>query len=323
MKRPSFFLSGLLVILTFLFACSSPSQPSNQTPAETEESTSNESNLEVETETQAVIAEIEAKQESQANDLDTLHQVIDSWNQALNEQDYALLESLYADQVVFYTTEKSKSAVVDSKRSYLEKHPDYQQKVLNLNFQYPSNLSQTAACHFQKVYGNGALTDTVEAVLHLKMNPSGYIIVKESDDPSEIANAKAATAADLPDGKYSFTHHYWLDTRESEVLGHDFVPYYNILSVEKTADALEAGFYYYSGSMRTYTDFTCKDAKLEAGILTFLAAPINQFSEEEQEFRDEDYQYFKFKVLNDREVVLLQNDTWFSEDAGDRYWLED
>lgn len=247
---------------------------------------------------------IEEKQANEKRNLDSIYDVVNQWNQGLNQADYALLAQVYGDPVTFYTTQKSRSALIDSKRSYLEKHPDFQQKIEFLSVQYPRNLDNIARCEFTKSYGNGAYTDKVEAVLHIQQTPGDYRIVKESDRPSEMMVVRKMPTADLRYGSYTFTYDFWLDTRDDETLGHDFVPYYDVLKLDYQADSLEVTYYSYNGSMRVVTGFWVKEARLSDGYLTFKGAAEDPWTErEEADYTEEEYLDFRFKILGTQEVV--------------------
>ena len=255
------------------------------------------------------------------NSLDSIKMTIGWWNNAININAVIALHNLYDDEVQFYREKVQKPDLVQSKRTWLNEHPDYSQEIKIREIQYPSEAKGTIRCLFIKEYKDGNELKKVNSILELKLIDGRYLITKESDVPTEISLIKDEIAQDLDTGELFFQHDYWLDTRDSEVLGHDFVPYYMGVTISN-GETLKVELDSYSGSLREHRDYVTKEAVFKDGFLSFKAGPLyERFGGEEdiEAIKEEDYQYFKFKVLN-KNIALVATDGWFEELVGTRFW---
>ena len=255
------------------------------------------------------------------NSLDSIQSVVEQWNKAINESDFKLMERLYAEKIQFYTTKLSRSEVIRSKREWLKKHSNYVQKIELDEVQYPSENSGIIRCIFRKHFTKNGELKEVNGILELTYLNGEYFITKESDRVTEMVIIEQTQPSNLSKGSYSFQHDYWLDTREHEVLGHDFVPYYIDVSIHLTG-TLKVDLTSYSGGLRETRDYITKDAILENGFLSFRAAPIFLGERDPEDYswiKEEEYHLYKFKVF-DGAIALVETDSWFTEMVGSYFW---
>lgn len=298
--------SGLI-----LFSCSDSGKEQPASESKNLESTdSTELNI-PEVEMDPVIA---LRLEEQKNDIDSIQHVVEQWNKAINEKDYAFLQTLYAPHPKFYLKEFTPSGIVSSKRTWLEKHPEYRQEILGLQVQYPTNDEGTIRCAFRKVLHTKEATDSVWALLDLHYANGQYLIHKESDQASELVLHRTPTQKGIP-ATATYMYDYWLDTRNDQALAHSFVPYYMVLSYDQT----DTSFYWYSGSLRSVTDFYLRNFNVENGFLSFEAAPIWPGREDDIP-EEEDFMYFRFSILKDELAFIEHRNGWFDDLLGARLW---
>lgn len=304
-----FALTGLL----FLFAaCQSGDAASEHEAASTpEDSTGVESTVRVE--------EIHKERlEAQKNDLDSIQLIVETWNRSLNERNPQLMELVYAKQVQFYKKSMQRADIIAAKQKALDKSPNYAQSIRRLAVNYPSNRPDIISCEFYKRWSDGTKTDSVLAILEIKLIGKEYRIVKESDFVTELNLVREMPTAPLPEGTHTYMYDYWEDTREHEVLAHDFVPYYMTLVVHRDGDEVDLELSWYSGSLRWITDFAVRSVRFTDSHLTFDAAP--RLSPEGGDEDLGDYQHFSFRLLKNGEIALVENDDWFEEMRGVRLW---
>ena len=255
------------------------------------------------------------------NSLDSIQSVVELWNEAINASDFKLMEQLYAEKIQFYTTKLSRSEVIQSKREWLKKHANYKQKIELDEVQYPSENSDIIRCIFRKHFALSGEQKEVNGILELTYLKGEYVIIKESDRVTEMLVIKKTPPSSLSEGSYSFQHDYWLDTREHEALGHDFVPYNIGVSIQLT-DTLKVDLTSYSGGLRETRDYITKDATLENGFISFRAAPIFLGENDPEDYswiKEADYHFYKFKVF-DGTIALVETDGWFTEMIGSYFW---
>lgn len=269
----------------------------------------------VEAVSQEEIQEVHAARlEEQKNDLDSIQYLVEAWNRSLNENDPELMLLVYGSQVQYYKKSMKRSEVIEAKKRALAKSADYEQSIVNLAVHYPSDRPGVIRCEFDKAWSTGGKSDTVKALLEIELVKEQYRIVKEGDYTTEIAMIKEAKAKALPEGQYSFLYDYWLDTREDEVLAHDFVPYYLSVLVDNRGENPDVILSWYSGSFRQSFDFKIRNVRLDGQYLRFEGAAMMVPGDEEDL---DDFQSFTFKLLGD-EIALLENDGWFSDMLGIR-----
>lgn len=251
--------------------------------------------------------------ENQRNSLDSIQGTLELWNTGLNEKSPQKLANVYAGEVQFYKQSRLFEEVIEMKIEALRKAPDYCQKMEAIQVQYPSDKESVVRCVFDKTYKTGGKENTVSAVIEMQLINGTYRIIKESDQATELALINEAETRGVLEYTF-FSYHYWLDTRDDNVLAHDFVPYYMELGFDP--EKMEISMHWYSGSLRSITDFAVADIFMEDGYLSFKASAISTF-DENPTFDKDDYQTFTFKCL-DGELALINNDGWFSDLEGIR-----
>lgn len=254
--------------------------------------------------------------------LDSVVQVLNTWNRALVHKDYEKLRQCYVYAVNFYTHKTSRTDLIKEKKKWLDKNPDYRQEIKDVEVRHPRNAKDTIHCVFTKLYRAKAEVkqDSARAVIYLVKNQRSYKIFKESDMASERATARILPARKLPYGEYTFLHDYWLDTRAHKILAHNFVAYYTGVKFRYFKNELWVELYSYSGSMRMTVDYRTKDARFENGILSFRAA-IEPIGETAHQLAEKDYHTFSFKVLDPETMVLTKANQWkYLEGA--KFWIK-
>lgn len=307
-----------LITLGALVSCKQTPDTENTSSNETIQETSteivdNENDDSITENTAELDAAHEEIIEDQRNSLDSIQETLELWNTGLNENSPQKLADVYAGEVQFYKQSRLFEEVIEMKIEALRKAPDYRQKMEAIQVQYPSDKEDVVRCVFNKTYETGGKENTVSAVIEMKLIDGSYRITKESDQATELALINEAETRGVLDYTF-FSYHYWLDTRDDKVLAHDFVPYYMELGFDP--EKMEISMHWYSGSLRSITDFAVADIFMEDGFLSFKASAISTF-DGDQEFDKEDYQTFTFKCL-DGELALIKNDGWFSNLEGIR-----
>lgn len=262
------------------------------------------------------------EKEKLQNSLDSIKMTIKRWSDAINIEDVAELDEFYDDRVQFYRRSVRKKDLIASKTLWLESQADYSQTIEIREIQYPAEAQGTIRCLFDKMFKKKNEDQTVRSILELQLIDGRYLITKESDVPTEISLINDEKAQGLPKGKHFFQHDYWLDTRDHEVLAHEFVPYYIGVTIHNS-DSFYIEFNSYSGGLREYREYVTKDAVLKDGFLSFKAAPwwYEKWGDEVDlsVLKEEDYQFHKFKILN-KNIALVECDGWFEEMVGTRFW---
>lgn len=306
------FLFVSIVCIGLFTSCGSDPAAEN---SENEDETTEE--IAAEAVSQEEIQEVHAARlEEQKNDLDSIQYLVETWNQSLNENDPELMLLVYGSQVQYYKKSLKRQEVINAKKSALAKSPDYKQSVVNLGVHYPSDRPNVIRCEFDKAWSSGGKSDTVRALLEIELVNKQYRIVKEGDYATEIAMIKEAKTKALSKGQHTYLYDYWLDTREEEVLAHDFVPYYLSVTVDNSGENPRVDVNWYSGAFRQSFDFVTRNVRLDGQYLRFEGAAIMMPGDEEDL---SDYQSFAFKLLGE-EIALIENNGWFSEMLGIRLW---
>lgn len=263
---------------------------------------------------------------SELNSKDSILAFLNDWNQTILDRDYLKLEKNYASEVSYYGQKKDAALICSGKRSWLEKHPDYSQELESIEIRWAENFPEIQQCVFDKVYSSDGNTQTVKAILELKKIGNRYIIVKESDYPSELKATLKVPASDISKGTHSYTRSYVLDIRRDTILNlaHDFIGYDLGFSLDIGERIIANSMTYYSGSMRETTEFDLTDIELSNGFLTFYANPLPAYdNEDEDNWTTHEYQYFKFKIISDSELMLIETDGWFTDMIGERFFTLD
>jgi hypothetical protein len=256
--------------------------------------------------------------EAQKNDLDSIQLIVETWNRSLNERNPNLMELVYAKEVQFYKKRMKQSEIIAAKQRALDKAPAYKQSIRRLAVNYPMKRPDIISCEFYKRWTDGNKTDSVLAILEIEFIDGEYRIVKESDFVTELNLVRETPTKALADGEYVFMYDYWEDTREHEILAHDFSPYYMTLIVRKEGKKATVELSWYSGALRWVNDFAIRNVSLNDSYLNFEAAARMSPVDEDEDL--DSYQHFSFRLLNTGEVALEENNGWFEEMRGVRLW---
>ena len=256
--------------------------------------------------------------EAQKNDLDSIQLVVETWNRSLNERNTELMELVYANKVQFYKKTLARSEIIAAKQRALDKTPSYKQSIRRLAINYPSNRPDIISCEFYKRWNDGNKTDSVLAILEIEFINGEYRIVKESDFVTELNLVRESPTRTLPEGTFTYMYDYWEDTREHELLAHDFVPYYMTVIVSRKGNKADVQLSWYSGALRWNTDFAVRRVSINDSYLNFEAAARMSPDDEEEDL--DNYQHFSFRLLKSGEIALEENDGWFEEMRGVRLW---
>ena len=208
-----------------------------------------------------IIEKAEVLTNKNENSLDSIKSVVKNWNDAINNGGFEKLEGFYTETVRYYLKSISKSELIASKRNWLNKNTGYSQSYEIRAIQYPTYSEEhIIECVFDKYlsYNDGAKLDTVRSILEFRYFEGEYFITKESDQVSEIRSIKQERAQGISEGPHTFDNHRWVDMRDNDALGHNFVPYYTVLTFY-IEDTLSVDMYSYSGSLREVRPYMTKN----------------------------------------------------------------
>jgi ketosteroid isomerase-like protein len=114
-----------------------------------------------------------------------LIQLIQKWDKLHNTCDFKNLLNLYADQVCLYSNNCPKNQVVENKKIFIKKYPDFSQKIdLKDIFFMEINKSKYKAVFTKTTIFNGKKS-VVQAILEFKKMNNGWKINYESDNVTE------------------------------------------------------------------------------------------------------------------------------------------
>ena len=265
--------------------------------------------------------------QEEANDVnsrDSILRFLSEWNQNIVDKNYSNLEKEYSSEVSYYGQEKSATLICSGKRSWLEKHPDYTQEMEKIEIRWTEKFPEIQQCIFDKVYSSDGNTKTVKAILELQKSNNRYYIVKESDYPSEIKVANKVPAISISKGTHAYSNSYVLDIRNDTVLNlaHDFISYELTFSLDIGERIIANSMSYYSGSLRESTEFDLTDIDISDGFLSFYANPLPYYSDEDAENGQiaHEFQFFKFKIVSEDHLILIETDGWFTDMVGERFF---
>jgi hypothetical protein len=118
---------------------------------------------------------------------DTPDKVIKSWNDAINNRQWDILEQLYSDEVNYYSKKKTKGFCVKRKFDFIAKNEDYTQKVSE--YDLVDIYSNSIEVWFFKTYESKGKEKKVLASLSLyKDKDNHWFISGETDIPTQEKN---------------------------------------------------------------------------------------------------------------------------------------
>jgi len=112
-----------------------------------------------------------------------LRDIVYKWSDANNNQDLKAYDFLYADQVMFYGKNKTHYECLNLKAGFFKKHPDYTDKISEVEFEYYK--SGVIKCGFQKSVKYSGYNKTYPSYLLLQEVGNQVKIVGESDEISD------------------------------------------------------------------------------------------------------------------------------------------
>ena len=109
-----------------------------------------------------------------------IKQVLNSWVEYHNEKNVESLMTLYADQVEYFLANYSKEQVRNSKQNALDKNPQFQMTISNVNVEKHSSYYKVS---FDKLVqmNSQAKAKTYPSYLHIQRIGDSWKIIKESD----------------------------------------------------------------------------------------------------------------------------------------------
>ncbi len=239
------------------------------------------------------------------------------WNAAIDGNQPQDFHHLYADTVNYYSKILTKGACIDNKTKWLTAHAGYQQKIEDLEVYYMDD--DTAGlifmARFTKICIDKNDTTKIQSYLNFKRATSGWRIVKETDQTTELNRAQKSPNSTLKPGENLFYYGYWTDTRDIPDFGHDEVPYWFSLTLN-VGKKITGEYSLYSGTMRSITDYLVPEGKIENGILeiTTVYIPESGMSLEDynpDEVSDSRKEHWHFKIVNGNELVCLDKDNGY------------
>lgn len=112
------------------------------------------------------------------------HRVTDAWNAAMNAHDLAALEKVYAKRLELYATSVTRAQAIVSKRAAFAKTPTFEQSIADFVL-LPADGDGWRA-RFTKQSGPHGHLSSTHALLDFGFEDGKLVIVRESDEPSEI-----------------------------------------------------------------------------------------------------------------------------------------
>jgi len=114
-------------------------------------------------------------------DTTTIKELTIKWNDCLIKQDLQTLKTLYAEQVSLYGTSISKEQVISNKKSFLKKHPDFNQSITG-DITITKVTEQQYTVRFPKHSIFNGKTSDVQGYLLFDKLSDAWKITNESDD---------------------------------------------------------------------------------------------------------------------------------------------
>ncbi len=254
------------------------------------------------------------------NSLEVIKIFVNDWNQALMEQDFEMLNTLYDQDVIFYKKEMSREELINDKKEWLTEHTNYRQEILNLSVRQLEN-SDLIGCVFYKKYSTQDLKDSVRALLKLKRVDGKYLIVHESDLYSEMEKLTNLEPTNLPTGIYSFTHSYWEDVKDDNTGKDIFIRHDMNLNIS-IAEETVIQFSTYNGDTKLLVAYAVKDVNYKEGMFSVKVAEIHQTSDLQlEQIKEENYHSLKFKTISSKEIALMEGEGIFKDNISARFWL--
>jgi hypothetical protein len=112
-----------------------------------------------------------------------LFDAVRQWNEALLSRDRDAIERVYANTVSFYGQQRTRSQVVTSKLAALEKAPDFNQTLEEVQIEKRDTDSPVVL--FEKHWLANGKPGKVRARLSLRREETRWVVAEETDAPTE------------------------------------------------------------------------------------------------------------------------------------------
>lgn len=126
------------------------------------------------------------------NTSDDLKRLVNEWNDAHAKKDVAIFSALYSDTISFYGQKIPKNKCIDSKLVFLEKYPDFSQKIIGIDT-VAIQAEDIYKCNFVKKVTIADKTTDYPSYLIFKKKNDQWFIIAESDQITDDNLAKKQT----------------------------------------------------------------------------------------------------------------------------------
>ncbi|HOD62487.1 MAG TPA: hypothetical protein PKG96_10360, partial [Bacilli bacterium] len=126
-------------------------------------------------------AQNEIKTEVYENDTLNLIELTKKWNDLIVNHELDLLNGMYAEQVIYYSVEATKEAVISKKKAFIEKYSDFNQVLSNEIDIFKINENKYRIV-FPKTTTYNKNTYNVYGVLYFEKIADNWMIISESDN---------------------------------------------------------------------------------------------------------------------------------------------
>lgn len=199
---------------------------------------------------------------------DAARQLLNDWNNAINDNNFIELEKLYHDALNYHETNISLHDRMQLQKKDYKLNPGHKQsigrvEIYNLD---EDTMPLRITAEFDLIIRNKNFKDTIISFLTFEKIKDDWKIVGETDVRSIEFEAMNKPILNLNKGEYTFARGYWLDTRDVPDFGHDQVPYSFIISISIT-DSITGYAGFYSGMLRENTEYLIPEGNISDGIL--------------------------------------------------------
>lgn len=111
--------------------------------------------------------------------------LVEKWNSYHITLDFEALQTLYTDKVLLYSNNCSKNQLIENKKSFIKKYPDFSQKIDMQSFYFKEIHKTKCKAIFSKVTVFNGKKSEVQAILEFKKINNDWKINYESDNVTE------------------------------------------------------------------------------------------------------------------------------------------
>lgn len=202
---------------------------------------------------------------------DAARQILNDWNNAINNNNLVELEKLYHDTVNYHETPQPLHYRMQLQKKHQSINPGYKQDITNIEIYNldEDTLPLRITAEFELIVRVKNFRDTVKTLLTFEKIMDEWKIVGETDVRSIEFEAMNKPNTILKKGSYTFSRGYWADTRQEQGFAHDQVPYNFVISIQ-ISDSITGNANAYSGRMRENTEYLIPEGKMENGMLELV-----------------------------------------------------